>query len=363
MNNLKDFNIFRDIRAFPISHGLIHAVIDASSVTVIFQAKSLFDLGRHDFFYLVLAYNLIAFAGQALIGPLIDRFRFWRGTALLGIVLTDLGVVALQVQPWLAMVLVGVGNACFHVGAGALSLYVDPGRATAPGLFVAPGALGLALGTYLGKSAHCPTWPFLLVLAASLFIALISAVPEVPAKEKIEPRRIDQRLAIILLLLTAIAIRALVGKAGGFACPKALTISFGFAAAAFAGKAMGGIIADRFGWIETTVGALLISALLIGFGGANPLLIVPGMFLFQMAMPVTLTAVAGVLPGRPGTAFGLTCLALIIGVLPTSFSAFKAYYNSMLFMALALLAAAAIYFALRGMKSTTPMKFSPKNRD
>jgi len=39
------------------------------------------------------------------------------------------------------------------------------------------------------------------------------------------------------------------------------------------------------------------------------------MMLFQMTMPITLAAIATALPGKPAFAFGLTCLALIIGTL------------------------------------------------
>jgi Na+/H+ antiporter NhaD/arsenite permease-like protein len=46
------------------------------------------------------------------------------------------------------------------------------------------------------------------------------------------------------------------------------------------------------------------------------------MLLFQMTMPVTLTAVHRLLPKRPAFSFGLTCLALIIGAAPV-FSAWK----------------------------------------
>jgi FSR family fosmidomycin resistance protein-like MFS transporter len=42
-----------------------------------------------------------------------------------------------------------------------------------------------------------------------------------------------------------------------------------------------------------------------------------GIFLFNLTMPVTLAAIANMLPGRAGLAFGLTTLALIIGAYPT----------------------------------------------
>jgi len=48
-------------------------------------------------------------------------------------------------------------------------------------------------------------------------------------------------------------------------------------------------------------------------------LLIVGLLLFQMTMPVTLTAVARLMPRYPATAFGATCLALILGALPTFF--------------------------------------------
>ena len=152
-------------------------------------------------------------------------------------------------------------------------------------------------------------------------------------------------------------LRSLVGKAGGYAAPKLAMVGFGIAAAAFAGKSIGGVIADRFGWIEISVGALLLSAPLIAFFGDNATLITIGIFLFQMTMPVTLVATYSLMPGRPGLAFGLNCLAYIIGFLPNLFHATKQYYNQWLFLGVILLSAVVVYIALRALKGKVQMKF------
>ena len=82
------------------------------------------------------------------------------------------------------------------------------------------------------------------------------------------------------------------------------------------GKSLGGILADRFGWIQVAAGALLLSMPFVVFCTNIPFLAIIGMFLFNITMPVTLVGISNQLPGRPGFAFGLTCLSLIIGVLP-----------------------------------------------
>jgi len=346
-----------DARFFPIIFGIIHAVIDASCVTVIFSSIPLHGLTPFAGFYVILTYDLLAFAGQAFLGLMVDYLRLFKGILSGGIILTVFAVIFLRIEPITAMLFAGIGNACFHVGAGALSLHVNPGRATPPGIFVAPGALGLALGTWMGKSGLDFTWALLPALAVSFFAALYFKKPEVPYRKTISKPNISKPALILLLLLFSIIIRSFVGLGGSYECPKFAVVSFGLAFAAFAGKASGGIVSDRLGWIETSVCALLISAPLIAFGNENHVMVTIGMFLFQMTMPVTLVAVASTLPGRPAFAFGLTCLALIIGALPTFFREVKIHYNPHFFFALIILSTIAIYVGLRLLKKEVPMKF------
>src|SRR5665648_840312 len=51
-----------------------------------------------------------------------------------------------------AVILAGLGNAMFHLGAGAQVLRQGLSRAAPAGLLVAPGALGLALGVCSARS-------------------------------------------------------------------------------------------------------------------------------------------------------------------------------------------------------------------
>ena len=162
---------------------------------------------------------------------------------------------------------------------------------------------------------------------------------------------------VLFLLLFSIVVRSLVGRAGGYLCPRAFAVGVGFACAAFAGKALGGIVSDRLGWLETGVGALVLAAPLVAFGGSHAAAVTVGLFLVQTTMPVTLAATAALLPGRPGTAFGLASLAYIAGFLPTLSGAAKALYGPPAFLALILLSAAALYAALRLLRGAVPMKF------
>ena len=148
-------------------------------------------------------------------------------------------------------------------------------------------------------------------------------------------------------LLVSVAVRSFVGFGGPYEVPKTVTMKVGLPLAGFAGKLAGGFVADRAGWLETSVVALLVSAPLIAFAGSSPSIMLGGLLLFQTTMPVTLVAVYLLLPTRPATAFGLPCLALIAGALPTFYPAGQQLYGAHTFLALILTSAVAVVVGLR----------------
>jgi FSR family fosmidomycin resistance protein-like MFS transporter len=119
-------------------------------------------------------------------------------------------------------------------------------------------------------------------------------------------------------------------------------------AAVVAGKMAGGLLADRFGWRRVAVTALVGSLPLLALGTSSPAAGIAGVLLFNMTMPVTLAAVAAVLPrGSEGFAFGLTCLALFCGSVPALLG-LPLTATPWLPATLILPAAAALWFALGG---------------
>ena len=345
-------------RAQPAIYGAMHLVVDASTVAVVFAAAVIHDLSATDAFGLVIAYDILAFGSQALFGHATDRLRAPRGAVLVGLALTALAFGALPLEPTAAMILAGLGNALFHVGAGAITLNTDPGRATDPGVFVAPGALGLAIGLYVGRSGAVQAWPFLLALSVSFAATLSLRCPPMPyaraADHSAGPGASDRGLAtgaatlVVTLLLLSISVRSFVGLAGCRSCPASVWITIGLPLAAFLGKGLGGVISDRLGWIETSVGALLLSAPLLAFAEHTPAAVLIGLLLFQMTMPVTLVALALVFPRRPAFAFGVAAVALVLGALPTFYAAVRAvlYPYPLALFALILASAGAVLVSL-----------------
>ncbi len=355
--NLEAYN---KIKYFPYTYGLMHLLIDATTVMVIFSCIGLYELVTYKAFYLVVFYDLLAFAGQPFFGLITDKFDAARSTILVSIVVCVGSLIFLPINPVAAMIFAGAGNALFHVGAGALSLFVRPGHATPPGIFVAPGAIGLGLGIWLGKGGFMVIWPFYVFLAVSFIYALFSSDPKIPYKQMPEKLGVNKPMLAVFLLLFSIFIRAIGGYAGGYKCPKTTLVAFSFAFIACAGKGLGGIISDRFGWIQTSVIALVISAPLLAFNGGNVMIALIGLLIFQMTMPVTLVAVVSVFPRRPAFAFGLTCVALVFGGILTFYHQIRAYYSSFAILITVLLAALAVYYGLYLLKDKVTMKFPAK---
>ncbi|MDZ4063991.1 MAG: hypothetical protein U1E22_04915, partial [Coriobacteriia bacterium] len=218
---------------------------------------------------------------------------------------------------WPAVVFAGLGNAVFHLGGGVISLRIEPGRASLPGFFVAPGAAGLAIGIWMGANQWAPWLPAVALAVVIPFFRLAATV----AKDGQRPvHKLDTRIPLlaVCVLFAVIVLRAFIGTGMAFPWKSEPALLWLLTAAVVLGKAAGGALADRFGRALVGVGALVLSAPLLMVGPSWAGLGIIGMLFFNMTMPVTLVALADRMPERPGFAFGLTCLALIAGGLPVA---------------------------------------------
>jgi len=212
--------------------------------------------------------------------------------------------------PMMAVCVAGAGNALFHLGGGSVGLRLKPGFATPAGIFVAPGAVGLFLGTLLGETGFSALWTGALLLGMFSVALLVYEAPALQPRDRPE-RPLGRRRLILLLLLISVAMRSLLGLALSFPWTAPLLVL-----AAALGKGFGGVLADRFGWMRTALCAPLMSMPLLMFGTASHVEKILAMFLVATTMPVALAAVSESLPREPAFAFGLTGFALLVGALP-----------------------------------------------
>jgi FSR family fosmidomycin resistance protein-like MFS transporter len=338
----------------PAFYGVIHALVDAACVTAVVRASHGSTVGDMGAFWTVAGYDWLAFGLQFPLGLLVDRLRLARPSMIVGAAMAALVLAPGPIPPLATIIAAGVGNALFHLGAGGLVLRSAGGRAAPAGVFVAPGALGLGLGLWMGRTGRGSTFPIYVALAFAV-IALVTLDKPVaesrspPSQLEAAPTRptVFPWLILLMLLLASVAVRSFVGFGACFQCPGGLAVVIGLPAAGFLGKLVGGMVADRLGWLRVSVGALLLSLPLIAFSGGSLFLALPGVLLFQSTMAVTLVAVYALMPRWPATAFGLPCLALVAGAFPTFVPAGKQLFGRWTFVLLIAVSAAVLAVALR----------------
>lgn len=336
--------------------GIAHALVDASTVTAVFATVARHPVSAVMATGLVLGYDVLAFAGQPVLGWLADRYKNMRLTMVLGVVLSLVGVILVPVSPVSAAIVAGVGNALFHLGAGAVCVYIRYGKSGPMGVFVGPGALGLAFGIWYGKSGGAVLWPFALLLVGVLLMLWWLALPKTHTAGNHHAKWFDTRVSTpklaLFVLMLSVFVRALVGYAGGYACPTIAPVLFAIAAAGCFGKMIGGVIADRMGWIRTCNIALILAVPLIAFGGGNPYVVGAGLLLFQITTGVTLVALALLMPKYPALAFGLNCLAFLFGAMPTFHPMLKTFLGPPFFVIAGALCIGTVYAGLRMTRET-----------
>ena len=261
---------------------------------------------------LFILYNMLAFATQHLFGALADKVNS-NGSlfAFIGIISTAIGVLIGGAAPWVSVCSVGLGNACFHVGGGIDALTESQGF-TRAGIFVSSGALGIALGCRFGQNLLFPPTLYVLALAlAALAVAIFCrGERKVIPDEETSQTVISSSTLAICILLFAVVIRSY----AGFATTKPTEVfTLAVAAAAFAGKFSGGILADLFGARRIGTLSLLLCVPLYYFGAESTVLFLAATFFFNIAMPITLVGAARKLRSHEGFVFGLTTVALFIG--------------------------------------------------
>ena len=298
----------------------------------------------------VLVYNFCAFALQMPFGLLADRLNRNAWVAVLGCLLVA-AAFGLSALPLALAVTAGVGNALFHVGGGVDVMNLSDGRSGALGLFVSPGALGLYCGLLLSRNlAVCARWPVVAVLGAALLLCAVKRgaagafVPNAPVS--LAPLG-DPRVRLAALLLFAVVVlRAYVGLVQAFPWKAQGQWALLLTLALVLGKAAGGVLRDRLGALRVSVSSLGASAVLVALS-AFPLPGLGAVLLFNMSMPVTLWALARLLPGAKGFSFGLLTFALFLGYVPASLGAVPQTFLPGFFAASTLLSLALLWAALR----------------
>lgn len=278
----------------------------------------------------LLIYNFCAFALQMPLGALLDLLAIEKRCcgsrfALLGVMLTILGA---QLNP----ALLGFGNALFHVGGGFDVIHEDlrhrrKGRNL--GIFVAPGAIGLYVGTLLGNQSFGKSALIASVIMIVPFLFML--IKQGRAIPNYNHSVSSARIPLILLgcCFAVVILRSWVGLAVSFPWKGNGILAAIAVCGAAAGKVCGGYLGARFG-IQRTAAVTLVLAAVSFLLGNIPLLGIFALFFFNMTMPLTLYLLAETMPKLAGFSFGLLTFGLFLGFLPVYFESGPTFSGSVL---------------------------------
>ena len=289
-------------------YALSHFAVDLGCAYAVFSGNKAGYLGY-------LFYNFFAFAMQMPLGLLADRFGKNRWFAVAGTLLVAL-ICCFPVFGMAGIIILGLGNALFHIGGGLDVLNLSGDRAAPLGVFVSPGAFGLFVGTlWAGRSRL----PVLLILGVcTVWMVFSPAGKRLPKNQELcFPKASVLPWAALLFLV--VVLRSYGGMQAAFPWKTGIWSWFTVLAVVL-GKTCGGFFSDRFGPFKTAALSLLLCAALF-YVSSIPFCGIFALFLFNMTMPITLFALAKAMPGCKGFSFGLLTFALFLGFLPTYFGA------------------------------------------
>ena len=313
------------------AYALCHFVVDFACVSSMLCAVSrvLGDSGQGSMEVValsILLYDIVAFTLQLPIGIVLDQLDKNSYAALLSYALVGAGVilslVPIALLEWPAILLLAIGNALFHSAGGLSVLNISQKHAGPSGIFIATGAIGVFLGT---QSAQMERLQIAFSLLVLLFLcALITLVVQKVNKKYWNvhnasfdiPRLSSNTLLAIALLSLVVALRSYVGMVMAFPWKSEMLLLVLSILGVFAGKALGGVVADRIGFRTTAIFSLIVAATLFVPSWEIPVMGLLGVFFFNFTMSITLASLANILPNAKGTAFGLASFSLAVGALP-----------------------------------------------
>ncbi len=326
------------------AYALCHFVVDFACVSSMLCAVSrvLGESGQGSLEVIalsILLYDIVAFTLQLPAGIALDQLDKNSYAALLSYALVGAGVilslVPIALLEWPAILLLAIGNALFHSAGGLSVLNISQKHAGPSGIFIATGAIGVFLGTQSAQMGRLQIAFSLLVL---LFLcALITLVVQKVNKKYWNvhnvsfdiPRLSSNTLLAIALLSLVVALRSYVGMVTAFPWKSEMLLLVLSILGVFAGKALGGVVADRIGFRTTAIFSLIVAATLFVPSWEIPVMGLLGVFFFNFTMSITLASLANILPNAKGTAFGLASFSLAVGALP-ALAGFRIEHPAML---------------------------------
>lgn len=269
-------------------------------------------------------YDGLAFVPQAIIGRISDKFSKIN-FSIIGMVLMILAYImyfGLNLNIYIALVSLCIGNAFIHVNGAEVTLKASQGKLSHSSIFVAGGSFGVITGKLLTKINGLPFW--MIILFSLTLIPYIKLADTFVTDEddcsdfNYVTSKINPGL-IILFAIFVVIVRGYMGYGIPTAWNKTVFQTVLLYVTMGIGKAFGGVLSDAYGIRKTAFFSTFFSIPFLCFGDNIMFVSLIGVMLFSMTMSITLAILVSVLKDTPGLAFGLTTIGLFLGTLPIFF--------------------------------------------
>lgn len=294
-------------------------------------------------------FDALAFIPQCFLGLWVDRME----KELLGII----GCLMLLLALFLpfdvpAFFLLTLGNAAVHISGAKHSLSHAGGKIGPCSTFVAGGSFGVITGQLLGGMEQSLLWIPCGCMVVALALCVVAFLLHKTDKEEacsfhVSSDKLSLGMIVLLAFLSA-AIRSYVAYAIPTAWKKDTLHAILLFSSMGIGKYMGGVLCDRIGYQKTASLSLLFSLPFLLFGNELMTVSLIGVGLFSMTMPVTVAILASAFPKNPAFGFGITTVALFVGVAPVFFFRPEGLLvNQLIVLILGAAAAVSLKFSLK----------------
>lgn len=301
------------INAVGLMFAFVHFAVEVSCFYIISSYA-------HDerIWLLGLLFDFVAFVPQGLFGYIYDKIKKIN-FGIIGTVLTCTAVLMYhyEINPFLVIFTLTLGNAMIHLFAAELTLRGSKGKMTPSAVFVAGGSFGVITGKLL--SMYGISEVFILLIDAVSLIPIIIAgsfdtlYDDGNLKKYNYSNKKTRHITVIILSVIVVTIRSYMGYGIPTAWNKTVLQNAALFCCMGLGKAAGGILIDTIGIRKTAFISTLCSMPLLMFGNSRMYVSLLGVMMFSMTMAVTLALLVSELQNSPGVAFGLTTIGLFLG--------------------------------------------------
>ena len=293
----------------PLIWGMEHGLNDLTAGFML--SHFTYTAGHSSSILFVVIYSIIGFGGQLPVGLWVDQKKQLVPFANASVLLLPLAICIYLINPEAGIVVSGIASAFVHVTGGAVCLLAKSGgqvqenKAGLLGVFTAPGVLGLTLGGVLGPYSSLLLLPVVIMTLLVGWRILRSGMPEYRSQPG-GASELDSHDWIMLGILLIMCFRSfifdVISQVSNDFEQGALIIGV----SAFAGKIIGGFVADRVGWKRFVYITLPLALLLFQFGKENIYAMGFGIACLQSSVPVTLMLMGRSLPLFPATASAIS---------------------------------------------------------